>query len=100
RIGNVNPSSPLYKVKSSSVLSIISGIASKLPLASFTETILSTSDASLTTVSGSKTLAVRPGTLYIITGKEVDSEIVLKSLYNTSELQSRFDLVCRLLLEK
>ena len=49
--GNVNPSSPLYNTKSSSVSAIICVIALRSPLASFTATIFGILDKRIT-VSG------------------------------------------------
>src|SRR5699024_12262245 len=46
------------------------------------------------------TSAVEKGAILYISEKEYDTGKDIRSQEHTSELQSRFDLVCRLLLEK
>ncbi len=67
-IGNVSASSPLMTSKSSGLFLIISSTCSRLPLASFTATMLSQSRARRTVVSAFRFTPVRPGTLYNTTG--------------------------------
>src|SRR5699024_12063810 len=49
--------------------------------------------------SGEKELSLT-SVSYLVVGEDVALEDVLRSEEHTSELQSRFDIVCRLLLEK
>src|SRR5438067_2609630 len=50
--------------------------------------------------TGPAAIAVTPDGKFLYVANQFDGTVTMRSEEHTSELQSRFDLVCRLLLEK
>ena len=75
--GTIRPSSPEYISRHPSASIIVFDSCERLPVAAFIATILSTSFASLTAVSGSILHPVLLGTLYMIIGRSIDLAIVV-----------------------